>query len=71
MKKIIQVGVEIILVTLAVVITGQVYLNVNLIPKFIFSYQEGIFSNSELFTILLVYVIVGFSILFISKFIKF
>jgi len=67
MKKISQTGVEIVFVILSVLGANAVYLKINLIPKFIFTYQQGFFSNSELLTVLFVYVIVGFFVLFFSK----
>lgn len=68
MKKLAQTGAELFLIGFSILLVSQVYLKVNLIPKFIFSYQQGFYSNEEIFNIILVYVVVSFAILLPSKF---
>jgi len=68
MKKFAQTGMELLLIGLSILLASQIYLKFNLIPGFIFSYQHGYYSDNEIVTISLIFVIVGFVILFPSKF---
>ncbi|MBT5667648.1 MAG: hypothetical protein HOJ06_20080 [Rhodospirillaceae bacterium] len=71
MQKLNQLAFEAVLILVSVAITSQLHLKINLIPRFIFRYQQGFYEFEEITTLAIVYVCVGALILYISKLIKF
>ena len=71
MQKVTQLSLEALLILISVIIASQLYLKINLIPRFVFPYQKGFYQFEEIATLAAVYVCVGVIILLISKFIDF
>lgn len=71
MKKITQAALESLIILGSVIISSQLHLKINLIPKIIFSYQKGYYQFEEIYTLSTIYVSIGILVLLVSKMFNF